>query len=207
MINLPGRTLTFFCSLLLCLTAMPLPAQSAQNPLPQVEASVNDILGVLKDDTIQGAAQREQLSSLIRQRFDFATMSQYVLGPQWRISSAAEKDRFTALFTDLLEASYLGKIEAYSDEKVSFTEERIEGTRAQVNTLVLSGSKEIPIEYRLKQHNADWLVYDVIIEGVSLVRTYRENYREIVRKEGLESLLERMQNKLVENRQEESTAE
>lgn len=207
MSNLPGITLTFLCSLLLWLTAMPLPAQSAQGPLPQVEASVNDILGVLKDDTIQGEAQREQLSTLIRQRFDFATMSQYVLGPQWRKSSPADKDRFTSLFTDLLEASYLGKIEAYSDEKVSFTEERIEGTRAQVNTVVLTGSKEIPIEYRLKQHNADWLVYDVIIEGVSLVRTYRENYREIVRKEGIKGLLERMQNKLEENRQEETAAE
>lgn len=200
--NLPGITLTFLCGLLLWLAAMPLPVQSAQEPLPQVEASVNDILGVLKDDTIQGEAQREQLSTLIRQRFDFATMSQYVLGPQWRKTSPAEKDRFTSLFTDLLEASYLGKIEAYSDEKVSFTEERIEGSRAQVNTVVLTGSTEIPIEYRLKQHNADWLVYDVIIEGVSLVRTYRENYREIVRKEGIKGLLERMQNKLVEIRQE-----
>lgn len=205
--NLPGITLIFFCTLLLCLTTIPLSAQSAQGPLPQVEASVNDILGVLKDDTIQGEAQREQLSSLIRQRFDFATMSQYVLGPQWRKSTPADKDRFTSLFTDLLEASYLGKIEAYSDEKVSFTEERIEGTRAQVNTVVLSGSKEIPIEYRLKQHNAGWLVYDVIIEGVSLVRTYRENYREIVRKEGIKGLLERMQNKLEENRQGETAAE
>jgi phospholipid transport system substrate-binding protein len=188
--------------LLIWLAAMSLPVQASESPLAQIEKSVNEIIAVLKSNPVKSEPRRKELSSLLRKRFDFETMSQYVLGPQWKRASQAEKDQFTTLFSDLLEASYIGHIEAYTNEKVTFSEEQVEGDRARVGTLVLTATKEIPIEYRLRNKSDDWLVYDVIIEGVSLVRTYRDNYREIVRKEGMPGLLQRMQEKLSEIRQE-----
>lgn len=192
-------------TLLLCWLTIPHPpAHAAENPMAQVERSVNQVIDVLKSNPVKSESRRKELSSLLRKRFDFETMSQYVLGPQWRMASQAEKDQFTTLFSDLLEASYIGHIEAYSDEKVTFSDELVEGDRARVGTLVLTATNEIPIEYRLKNHQAEWLVYDVIIEGVSLVRTYRDNYREIVRKEGVPGLLERMREKLSEIRRQDA---
>jgi len=188
--------------LLFGMTVVLPPAHAEQGPKAQLETTVNQVIEILKADALRNDEQKKQLTSLIRKRFDMGTMSQYVLGPQWRKTSPAERDRFIELFKDLLEANYLGKIESYNDEKVTFVSERIDGDRAQVQSVVLSGSKEIPIEYRLLKTEQDWRVYDVIVEGVSLVRTYRDNYREIVRKDGMAGLLDRMQAKLTEIRQQ-----
>lgn len=190
--------------LLLCLAVWAPSARSAEGPMSLLEKSVNQILEILENDALQSEARREQISELVRQRFDFETMSQHVLGPQWRNTSPADKDRFISLFSDLLEASYVGKIEDYNNEQVSFSKEQVDGRKARVDTLVLTGTNEIPIEYRLVNRNDSWLVYDVIIEGVSLVRSYRDNYREIVRKEGMDGLLAKMQDKLAEIRQGET---
>lgn len=188
--------------LLFGMAVMIQPAHAEQGPMAQLEQTVNQVIEILKTDGLRSDEQKKQLTSLVKQRFDMGTMSQYVLGPQWRKTSPADRDRFIELFKGLLEANYLGKIESYNDEKVTFVSERIDGDRAQVQSVVLSGSTEIPIEYRLLKTEQDWRVYDVIVEGVSLVRTYRDNYREIVRKEGIDGLLERMQAKLAEIRQE-----
>ena len=179
------------------------PAFSAAGPRAQLEKSVSRILELLRDDSLQDKVRKEQITELVRQRFNLRVMSQYVLGPQWRSTSPEERERFVTLFSDLLEASYVDKINAYNDEEVSFVGEQIRENRASVETLVLTGSKEIPIEYRLVDDNGEWLVYDVIVEGVSLVRNYRSSYREIVRKEGMAKLLDRMKEKLVEIRQSE----
>jgi phospholipid transport system substrate-binding protein len=190
---------------LFCLLVTVLPAQSAQGPMSQLEKSVNQILEVLRDGTLHGEERRGRLSSLIRQRFDFETMSQFVLGPQWKQTEPADKAQFISLFSDLLEANYIGKIEAYTDEEVVFAEEQIEGRKGRVKTVIQAATTEIPIEYRLVLNNEEWLVYDVTVEGVSLVRTYRDDYREVVRKEGMASLLGRMAQKLAEIRQADTT--
>ncbi|HKL27468.1 MAG TPA: ABC transporter substrate-binding protein [Desulfuromonadales bacterium] len=179
------------------------PAFGATGPQTQLEKSVNQILQLLRDETLQDDVRKKQITDLVRQRFTLRVMSQYVLGPQWRTTSEEERERFVTLFSDLLEASYVDKINAYNDEEVSFVGEQIRENRASVETLILTGSKEIPIEYRLVDANGEWLVYDVIVEGVSLVRNYRSSYREIVRKDGMAKLLDRMEEKLVEIRQRE----
>lgn len=181
-----------------------LPALSAEGPQAQLEVSVTRILEILHDDFIEDDARKEQITDLVRRRFDLRVMSQYVLGPQWRTISAEQRERFVELFSDLLETSYVDKIDLYDDEKVSFVGERIRDNRASVETLVLDGSKEIPIEYRLVDNKGEWLVYDVIIEGVSLVRNYRSSYREIARKDGIDKLLTRMEDKLTELRQDKA---
>ena len=183
-----------FCGLSLCV----FPAYSADSPKTQVKATVDQVIDVLRDKQLQGEPLRQTLSPLIRARFDFTIMSQRTLGKYWRTATEAEQKRFISLFSDLLEASYIGRIEDYSDETVSYGEEKIEENRADVATTVHSGNAHIPIDYRLVLKEDDWFVYDVVIEEVSLIRNYRSTYGEIVRKEGFSGLFARMEEKLAE---------
>jgi len=183
--------------LLLCLS--PVPALSADTgPMAQIEQTVEQVIDTLKDDTIKGEQQRQRLTELIKARFDFQAMSQWVLGPYWKKADADERETFMELFSELLEANYLGRIESYTDEEVRFVSEKIDGPRAEVETLIITDSAEIPISYKLVDRQGQWLVYDVIVEKVSLVRNYRGTYTEIARKEGMEGLFEQMRNKIGE---------
>jgi len=170
------------------------------SPREQIQQTVDQVLEVLRNKAITGQPRRETLSRLIRARFDFTAMSQRTLGKYWKDASAQEQTRFVGLFSDLLETSYLGRIEAYSGETVSYRGERIEGDLAEVDTSVHSGNVDIPISYRLVHENGGWFVYDVIIEEVSLVKNYRSSYGEIVRKEGYAGLFTRMEAKIRELR-------
>lgn len=172
------------------------PVYAAETPLAEVQSTVDQVIEVLRDKQLRGESRRQTLSSLIRARFDFVIMSQRTLGKYWKTATDAEQQRFVDLFSDLLEASYIGRIEAYSDETVSYGEQKIEQDRAEVATLVHSGNTSIPIVYRLVQQRGGWFVYDVIVEEVSLIRNYRSSYGEIVRKDGFSGLFLRMDEKI-----------
>lgn len=175
-------------------------ALAVPSPREQVRNTVEQVLEVLRGKKLAGQARRDTLSRLIRVRFDFAIMSQRTLGKHWKDASPQEQARFVRLFSDLLEASYVGRIEAYSDETVAYLGERIEGDLAEVDTSIHSGNVDVPITYRLVLENGEWLVYDVIIEEVSLIKNYRNSYGEIVRRYGYDGLFERMEEKLRELR-------
>jgi len=192
------RVLIFLVPLILLL---PLPALAAPSAIDQVRATVNQVLDVLRNKGLDETARREQLRTLVRARFDFALMSQWTLGPYWRQASRDQQQRFIELYSDLLEASYLGKVESYTDEKVHFIGERIEDRRAEVETEIVTGQANIPLNYRLNLEGTEWKVYDVVIEGVSLVRTYRGSFGEIARKDGIEGLLKQVAQKVEEQRQ------
>jgi phospholipid transport system substrate-binding protein len=177
------------------------PSYSALSPKAQIQTTVDQVVEVLRDKQLQGEPRRKTLSRLIRARFDFSIMSQRTLGKYWKSATVNEQERFLSLFSDLLEASYIGRIEAYSDETVDYGEEKIEQDRAEVATMVNSGGTHIPIDYRLVQKGDDWFVYDVVIEEVSLIRNYRSSYGEIVRKDGFAGLFERMEEKITELKQ------
>jgi len=171
---------------------------AAASPKAEVRNTVDQVIATLKDKTLGDEARREKLTSIIRPRFDFRIMSQQVLGVNWRRATEDQKRRFIDLFSDLLESTYLNKIEQYTDEKVVYGEERIEEDRALVETGVVTKSTEIPIIYRMIRRDGEWKVYDVVIENVSLVRNYRSTYDEIAREEGIDRLLKRMEEKLAE---------
>jgi len=179
-----------------------LPAYSAvSSPKAQIQTTVDQVIKVLHEKQLQGEPLRKTLSKLIRSRFDFSIMSQRTLGKYWKSATVDEQERFMTLFSELLEANYIGRIEAYSDETVSYGEEKIESDRAEVATVVNSGTTHIPIDYRLVQQGDDWFVYDVVVEEVSLIRNYRSTYGEIVRKEGYPGLFSRMEEKIAELKQ------
>lgn len=170
---------------------------AASGPMAELKTSIDALIEVLKTSGQDVSARREKIRDIIRERFDFRAMSQRALGKNWKKASKEQKDRFVELFSSLLEATYLNRIEAYTDEKVSFKNEKIKKNRAVVDTVIVTKSAEIPITYKMFQKNA-WRVYDISIEGVSLVRNFRTSYGEIIDKEGFPSLLKRMEEKVAE---------
>ena len=180
-------------------------AASAMSPMEQVRTAVDQVIEVLRQNELQGEARRKVLSELVRSRFDFVIMSQRTLGQHWKKASAEEQAEFVSLFSDLLEASYIGRLDAYSGETVSYNSEKIDGKRAVVATVVHSSNTDIPIDYRMVRKGSDWFVYDVLVEDISLIKNYRSSYGEIVRKEGYAGLFERMRKKITELQEQPAT--
>ncbi len=167
-------------------------------PADQVKITVEAVLEVLRDDSLDPESRRTKIRKLVNARFDYREMSKRTLAKNWAKANDEEKESFVELFSQLLEWSYIGRIEAYSNEMVMYQKEIIKGDRAQVNTIIVSGSTDIPIDYRLMKKGDDWFVYDVIIERVSLIRNYRSNYQSIIKNEGMSGLLAKMEQKVEE---------
>jgi len=173
-------------------------ALATPGPLEQARTTVDAVMAILRESNLEKEARREKLSTTIRARFDFSEMSQRILATNWKSASAAQRDSFIRIFSDLLERNYIGRIESYTDEKIDFLKERVQGNRAAVDTVIVTKSAEIPISYRMVQQGSEWMVYDVVIESVSFVNNYRNSYGEILKKEGFDGLLARMTEKLAQ---------
>lgn len=129
--------------------------------------------------------------------FDFTEMSQRTLAMHWQKRTETEKKEFTDLFKNLLEGAYINKIEKYSDEQVNVIEEKTDGGFSTVKTEVITQKAKIPIDYRLKSVSNDngWKVYDVVIEGVSLVNNYRSQFQSIINTKGYDALTKMLKEK------------
>ncbi len=125
-------------------------------------------------------------------------MSQRTLATNWKKASKEQKKEFVQLFSQLIENTYIGRVEAYTDEKVDYPGEKVKGKKAVVETLILTKSADIPVNYKVYRKKGEWWVYDVIIEGISLISNYRSSYQEIVKKEGVDGLLAKMKVKVKE---------
>ena len=168
----------------------------------QLKTDVDHIIKTLNDKTVDSDQKKNQIIDLIRQRFNFELMSQWILGKYWKKATPDQQERFIGLFTQLLENTYMGRIETYtgtySGNNVKYVEEKIKSGRALVKTLILTESAEIPVDYKLFKNSDEWRVYDVVIEEVSLISNYRNTYGEIVSKEGFDGLFSRMEKKIAE---------
>lgn len=182
--------------LTLLITAGPASSSATNGPMDQVKITVDSILDLLKDKSLEKTVKREKIRAMIEPHFHFKAMSQGALASHWKKATPEEQDRFVKLFSNLLENTYISRIEAYTDERVSYLKETIKGKRAVVDTRIVTASVEIPIQYKLTPVNNEWLVYDIVIEGISLIRNFRSTYGEIVRKEGMPGLLAKLEAKL-----------
>jgi phospholipid transport system substrate-binding protein len=180
------------------LLALANPVMAETSPTETIRVAVDEILALLRDDQLDKDTRRDRMRAIIDARFDFRAMSQRTLAVNWKKASGAEQQQFVDLFTQLIENSYVGKIEAYTNETVEYPAEKVKGRKAVVDTLIVTSSKEIPIDYRVYLKDDQWYVYDVIIEGVSLISNYRSSYQEIVNREGFSGLLARMEEKIRE---------
>jgi len=174
---------------------------SSEPPTETLKTTVDKIIEILKDQKLKRPEMRDTrrrlLRSTIEEVFDFEEMSKRTLGVYWRKRTEEEKREFVELFSKLLERTYINKIESYTDEEVVFTEERVKGKYAIVKSVVKAPqSNEISIDYRMLRKDGRWMVYDVIIEGVSLVKNYRTQFREIIRKDSYQTLVQKIKEKL-----------
>tara|TARA_B100000614_G_scaffold247632_1_gene254749 strand:- start:405 stop:1037 length:633 start_codon:yes stop_codon:yes gene_type:complete len=170
------------------------------SPKAQLETTIQDILGVLRDPALKADGLREEkkdkLRRIARQRFDYRKMSQLSLGRHWRQISDTEKESFTELFGTLLEDTYMAKIDAYTDEKVAFLNERVTEKKAQVDTKIITKDLEIPINYRMYRKKDDlWMIYDMVIEGVSMIGNYRSQFDQILERQSFNDLVEKLKEK------------
>ena len=156
-------------------------------------------LNALNDPSSQGEARRQKVKRIVDPYFDYQEMAKRSLGPTWGKISAGQRQEFVALFSQLLEASYSDKIEKYAQRvKIDYTGEILEGEYAEVRTVVVKANDRIPLNYRLINEGGTWKVYDVIIEGVSLVSNYRSQFSKIIHESGYAELVKRLKTKVSE---------
>ena len=174
----------------------------SKSPMEHVRESTEKVITILQDASLDREAKWRRIGVIINARFDFRSMSQSVLATNWQEATPEERARFVEYFSQYIEATYREKIEAYTDQKVLYLRETINGKRAEVDTVIVSNSTEIPVSYRMKNNDGDWYAYDVIIEGVSLVNNYRSTFTAIVKNEGMDGLLNDIQRRIERHRQE-----
>ena len=179
------------------LFTLPIAAQTG-TPTAAVQSVVDSILVLLRKPDFDMAADRPAISAAIKRAFDDTAMAQSVLSTNWRTATPAQQTEFKALLLKTIEGTYLGRIKAYTNQSVEYRGEEIRGNRATVNTVIIAATGEIPVNYRLRQRSDGWFVYDVEVENVSMVNSYRDTYRDIVGRDGMDSLLEQMRAKLAE---------
>lgn len=193
------RFMGLFLILAICLM---LPLQSyAATPMETVEKGVNNLLKTLGDPAFKAQTKDQQIATLgteIEKVFDFTELSKRTLGRDWKKMSAAQQQEFVKLFKQLLQGVYADRLLEYSDQKVIFDKEITpKKGRAEVQSyLQTSDGKKIPLFYRLTDKGGSWKVYDVIIEGVSMVKNYRTQFRDILAKDSPDKLLEILRDKV-----------
>ncbi len=169
-------------------------------PTDQIKATVDKALVVLKDSRLKPPAKlkerRDQLRQILFARFDFTEMAKRALGSNWRRRTPQEQEEFVRLFTDVLERAYAEIIESYSDEKITYIYERIDGTYADVSSKILtSKGDEYSINYKVHLVSNEWKVYDVVAENISLVNNYRSQFNRVIANGSYEELVRRLKDK------------
>lgn len=187
--------------LLVAIAPGPVRLAAAGEPTDQIRETVDKVLQILRNPALKGEAKskerRAQVRAVLKERIDFTEMSRRSLAVHWARRSDKERKEFVELFTSLLDHAYTSRIEGYTDEKILYTGEKVEGEFAEVQSkIVTKRGTEIPIEYRTKKADGRWWVYDVVIEGVSLVNNYRGQFNKIVRNQGYPELVRKMDAKL-----------
>lgn len=193
-----GKNKTVCMPLFLLFLYLLIPAPlRAGVPKEQVQTTVDKVLNILRDPQLKSENKKEERQSRLRQtiapRFDFNEMAKRSLGAHWRRISPEKQQEFVKLFSDLLEKSYVDKIDSYNGEKVVYTREKQDKDHAEVDTKVITKQgEEFSVNYRLRSHGGEWKAYDVVIENISLVNNYRSQFNRVLTKSPFEELLRRM---------------
>lgn len=193
--------------LLLCFSLFASPASAASDARVTLEKTVDVILGILKDPAYRVSssrpALRDKIEAEVHHIFDFDEFSSRTVGANWRSFTPDQKKRFTEAFAQLLRATYLEKIDAYNGEKIAYTGEvsSAKGDKVEVQTAVtLKDNKVVPVSYRMLEKNGRWVVYDVIIEGISLVKNYRSQFQDLLTRGTPDQLIDLVNRKAEEVR-------
>jgi phospholipid transport system substrate-binding protein len=173
-------------------------AAEGDTPTATAEKTVNAILAVLRKPDFNFERDKVTISDLVKKAFDDTAMAQSVLSTEWRNATPEQQTEFKNLLLQTVENTYIGRIREYTNESVEFRGEEVTDNRATVKTVVIAKTGEIPINYKMRKRADGWFVYDVEVENVSMVSSYRDTYRSIATQQGMDGLLEQMRAKLAE---------
>ncbi len=187
------KNILLSCVLLLLIAS---PVFALPSPQAQVQQMVDSVLEVLQDAELSVSEKKQLISGRVQRFLNIDSMARRTLGQHWDDASIEQRQRFADLFIQVLEKTYLNRIESYSEGSVRYQMQRVKGDKAIIDTVILSGEMEIPVQYKMIYVDNSWQVFDLVIEGISLIRNYRSSYGEIIRREGYEGLFVRMEEKV-----------
>ena len=176
--------------------------QAAEAPSTILRTTVDQILNILKEpgykDPIKRVPLRAQIEKQVHEIFDFSEFSARTVGRNWPSFTDVQKSQFDKAFAELLLVTYLDKVQGYNGEKIDYTGEVLsnKGDRAEIQTVVtLSDGKAVPVSYRMMLKNGRWVVYDVLIENISLIKNYRSQFQDVLTRGTPEQLIDRVESR------------
>jgi len=175
----------------------------------QVKSAIDRVLATVSDQALKGDDKKAERRAAVRKIadgiFDFEEIAHRSLGRYWLPLSQVQRAEFVDLFADLLERSYIPKIELYGGEKIIYGGERVDGDAATLSTkLITKNGNALPIDYRLLKHGERWMIYDISMDGISLVLNYRTQFNKIIQASGYDGLVEKMKSKRGQLAQEDA---
>lgn len=190
----------FVVLILILLLTIPFPAYAGP-PLDTVKGHIDKVLDVLRDPSLKGdsgkSAKKTKIRSITEKMFDYTELSRRTLGQNWKKFNNDQQKEFIELYKSILEDAYADKIITYTDEKILFNKENtLTEKTCEVQTTIVTKKADIPIYYRVIQKEGGWRVYDVVIEGVSLISNYRTQFREILASKSPDGLLDILRKKV-----------
>jgi phospholipid transport system substrate-binding protein len=190
-------------ALLLVLALSSAPVAWAGAPTDQFRDGVDQVFKILRDPELKGDAKATRrwasVAKVSEQIFDFGETARRSLGQHWDARTPAERVEYVRLFTDLIQRSYVSRVDRYGAEKMAFRGDTIDGDQAVVRTaLLLSDGGQMALDYKMHRTSDRWQVYDINIEGVSLVANYRAQFNKVIRSESYEALIARLKSNRVD---------
>jgi len=168
-------------------------------PRSVIESTITKMLDILEqreDKSAISTQDRAAIRQTIAGKFDYRSMAKRSLGRPWKKLDETDREHFTSVFRDLLERSYGNRLSAYKGQKVIFAEAEIKNNKARVKSTIIDGSRETPVEYRLHQSKNGWQVYDIRIEGTSMVRTFYQDFKSTLDSGGYPKLVKVLEEKV-----------
>jgi phospholipid transport system substrate-binding protein len=177
----------------------------ADSPTVEIKSTVDEVIQILTNSQLQGEGKKQERRKRLREaifvRFDFQEMAQRSLGAHWQRRTPEEQREFIKVFSDLLEQTYVDKIESYNNEKFIYANERIDGSYAEVGSKMrTSKGEEFTINYKLHRVGEDWKVYDLVIENISLMNNYRSQFNCILTGSTYDELISKIKAKVSDKR-------
>jgi phospholipid transport system substrate-binding protein len=169
------------------------------DPKAVVASTIQAIIDVLEARTDKSTitdADRESIRQVVAGKFDYREMSRRSVGKPWKKMTPEKQTEFTELFRQVLEYSYGNQLAGYHGQKVVFDKVDFKKDKARVKGAVIDNNKTIPMEYRLHQTPTGWQVYDIKIEGVSMITTFRKDFKSIIKKKNVDGLMATLQQKI-----------
>ncbi|MGA2939084.1 MAG: ABC transporter substrate-binding protein [Syntrophobacteraceae bacterium] len=185
---------------LVCLCLWASHAIAAENPQAVVKTGTDKVLQLLKQYPENTQVRREKIRAAVNEYFDFEEIARRALGRPWKEQPPEKQQEFTRYFSQLLFNTYIGRVEKYTNPKITYNQKRREGDYAVIEALVVAGqSGTITIDYYLRLEDGDWKVYDVVIEGMGLVINYRDQFNAILSRSSFDDLLRQLKEKIAQS--------